>query len=338
MVIDRREFLLTTFSTALSAYLVRREIPPKEIDGKQIVGRVNDTVITEDDQIVQLPPVMDHYEISKSCVFGLIDDGKPICRLLGQQVGLTYAQNAKVWQQVNCMLRVGRLYGPHADMTEFLRRLGDIANKSEMWFAIDPLREDADKTAFLLNHPVLTNVGMSVSTAARVCDAYGHNGGRPIETPEHARMMICEKLQFMCAFVPERLTNFKIPYNHPPFGLEVGSSTRNNPYGDPRISGEQITQEQALLASEANRDLDAWGRASVVLESKSTYPAPVQPHRDGIAYYDQVNVTNAEITSQAKAIAARLKDLSGHNRERELRALRQQDQALAALVKRHLSK
>ena len=206
MAIDRREFLLTTLSTTLSSYLVSRDVPPQEIEGKKIVHRDGTVALCEDNTVHHLDPEMDHFTIGKGCVFGLIDDGKPICRLLGEQVQVSFPIDAKVWQQSPSMIKIGRFVGFYDDMAEFYRRTSNIANKSKMWFAVDPLYGDVNpKLAFVLDRPVLTSVGITASTPTKSFDATTEN------RPSSGRMSISENVQIMCADVPEQMEDFVIP-------------------------------------------------------------------------------------------------------------------------------
>jgi len=124
-------------------------------------------------------------------------------------------------------------------------------------------------TCFVFDRPVLTTVGMSVSTPKTVIDAYGDNGGKDFVIDDKERMTITENVTLLCSRAPERLEDQTISHTNWGGATHHDDNPMKNASKDdhgfesrhPRKQTPEEREQAIIDYANANRDLSVWKKA-----------------------------------------------------------------------------
>lgn len=184
-------------------------------------------------------------------------------RLLARSVAVRFPTDPELLSRHPAEICFSRLMGPLTDVRDFLQHFEDIANREKLVFALSAERSRLADTfqAFIFDRPVLVGFGPLTITNKTLIDAYGENGGAPVQIPDADRMAMVEGVQLRCRRVPTKLRDFEAyRRSHPLLDYET---SRPRCYTGREARGLSPAEYDALLkkAADANRDEQTWARA-----------------------------------------------------------------------------
>jgi len=237
------------------------------------------------------------FNVPRNIALGIVGSSNLLlCEGLSMRFPISPAQ----LHQMPLEISIARVVGTASNAHKFYETFGNITHTEKMIMGISyhdvpsvnqihdaglrhslahlPMKKTM---AFVLDRPILTQIGIQAETPACRIDSFGDNDGKDVEVPESARMAIAENVHMMC-HRPPVWTNDYDPDNIHQFFRTIPSGfvydnlvrqARNRRlYQDHR---ERAAEEARVKAyADNNKDLSAWEEAKVDLDDPSTYPVP----------------------------------------------------------------